>query len=278
MEIKLIEFYGDKFNAAKEGTSAVVPMKQIAENIGLEWTGQYRRAMSDPVISEGIAVTTIPELGNQPVVTIRADLVPLWLTTVSIKRVSPEVAEKVNRYRREVGKVLDAVFQGPGVAVNPNPMRVDIGVMEDLARELKAFQSEISFERLRNENFKLQMGMLELYKGLPNHDPRVVGRYSEIILGNIAGVPAEATKSTLDVSEFLKAKGLAAAVVKRFSGSFGRTLKEKYKTIMGREPFEKPTITNGKEVMVRSYFTEDRPILEQAWEAWISTHQQLLPN
>lgn len=110
METKMISFYGDKLNAVKKNASVFVSAKQVAEHLGLDWSTQLRKLRDDEVISEGMVMMTIPEISSQESVLIRADLLPLWVTTISTNKVKSELREKVTRYRREAAKVLADAF------------------------------------------------------------------------------------------------------------------------------------------------------------------------
>jgi hypothetical protein len=132
LELRVIDFQGDRLTAAK-GTDGrpYVPAKQVASALGLAWEPQARKLRDDPVIAEGMIKMNIPSAGgSQEAVMIRADLIPLWLTTVSHRKVREHLREKVLRYRREAAKVLAAAFMPEALPARP----VAVPTREDMYR------------------------------------------------------------------------------------------------------------------------------------------------
>ena len=60
VEQKMIHFYEDEVTAVRMGDGSVfVPIRPIAERLGLNWSGQYLRIRRDPVLSEVQGVCVI---------------------------------------------------------------------------------------------------------------------------------------------------------------------------------------------------------------------------
>jgi hypothetical protein len=119
-EEKTIIFYDDELTAVQlEGGEIYVPVRRLCENLGLDWTAQYRRIMRDEVLREAqrsvaIMATDLkhrfaPE--QSEMVCLPLDLVPGWLFGIQTGRVKAEIRPKLIRYRRECFRVLWDAFK-----------------------------------------------------------------------------------------------------------------------------------------------------------------------
>ncbi|OOF43033.1 ATPase [Rodentibacter trehalosifermentans] len=84
-----------------------VPMKQIAENIGLVWHAQFERLQRNEVLSQGIRVIRIPSNGGeQDAVCLPLHYLNGWLFGVNPSRVKPEIKAKLIEYQKDCYEVL----------------------------------------------------------------------------------------------------------------------------------------------------------------------------
>lgn len=130
LEERAIEFYEDRIIAvtveAADGKQIFIPMKPIAEYLGLDWSAQYRRIQRDPILSEstqgiaimaipdtkGIAVTAIPSGGGrQAMICLPLEMMHGWLFGINPNRVKPALRDKIIRYQKECYRVLWEAFQ-----------------------------------------------------------------------------------------------------------------------------------------------------------------------
>lgn len=92
-----------------------VPVKPIADALGLSWSGQYERLQRDEVLSDVatlIRVTRISERrGNPEQLCLPLEFIPGWLFGISASRVKPSLRDKILRYRRECYRVLADAFK-----------------------------------------------------------------------------------------------------------------------------------------------------------------------
>jgi hypothetical protein len=120
VEEKTVLFYEDELTAVlveKEGRAEIyVPLRPIAEQLGLNWSGQYLRIRRDPILSEstrGVFVTQTPGRGGgtQEMMALPLKFIPGWLFGVNVNRVREDLREKILRYQRECYDVLAEAFQ-----------------------------------------------------------------------------------------------------------------------------------------------------------------------
>ncbi|AGQ37903.1 TPA: phage antirepressor N-terminal domain-containing protein [Mannheimia haemolytica] len=101
------KFFGSDILVINQNDKPYVPMKQVAENIGLVWHAQFERLQRNEVLSQGIRVIRIPSNGGeQEAVCLPLHYLNGWLFGVNPSRVNPEIKEKLIRYQTECYEVL----------------------------------------------------------------------------------------------------------------------------------------------------------------------------
>ena len=127
IEEKYVDFYGDSLTAAlvqeQDEARVYVPVRPICENLGLAWPSQYSRIKRDAVLSEAATsvTVTVTEAGQRgAMVCLPLKYLPGWLFGVSVKRVRPELREKILRYQREAYDVLWEAFQEGRLTAEPS--------------------------------------------------------------------------------------------------------------------------------------------------------------
>ncbi|MFA7185726.1 MAG: phage antirepressor N-terminal domain-containing protein [Victivallales bacterium] len=63
--IKKVPFNGNKILVVEKADKKYVAMKPITEALGLDWSGQLKIIRNDPVLNEGMDVTSIPSRGGK---------------------------------------------------------------------------------------------------------------------------------------------------------------------------------------------------------------------
>ncbi|XTV78149.1 phage antirepressor N-terminal domain-containing protein [Mannheimia haemolytica] len=106
------KFFGSDILVINQNDKPYVPMKQVAENIGLVWHAQFERLQRNEVLSQGIRVIRIPSNGGeQEAVCLPLHYLNGWLFGVNPSRVNPEIKEKAdslsNRVLRSPMGLLD---------------------------------------------------------------------------------------------------------------------------------------------------------------------------
>ena len=121
--IELVDFYGDKLEAVRDGSSVRVVLKPMCVGLGIDPEPQRKK-----LASSGWATTSVTEAvgadGRSRVMfTIALDDVPMWLATIPVSRVSEEARPMLLRYQRECARVLRDHFFGA-----PRPQQIDASV------------------------------------------------------------------------------------------------------------------------------------------------------
>lgn len=115
ISIVSVPFYDETMQTIMKDGKPYVAMRQIIQALGLYWGSQYNRIMRDEVLKEQVIImkTQMPDDGQ------RRDMLflPLgalngWLFGVTLKKVKPELRDKLLRYKRESYDVLYRYWTG----------------------------------------------------------------------------------------------------------------------------------------------------------------------
>jgi hypothetical protein len=121
---RVVDFYGDPIAVVLGADNTVyVPIRTIAEFLGLDWSSQYKRIQRDEVLAERghMVVVTGTDGRPRPMFSLPLDLLPGWLFGITATRVRPELAPKLKRYRQECFRVLWRAFEPEVAAHVPAP-------------------------------------------------------------------------------------------------------------------------------------------------------------
>jgi hypothetical protein len=111
-----IDFHGATLLAQVGLTpdATLVAMRPVVDGMGLDWTAQYRKMLSHPVLAKGVAVIATPSDGGvQNSTALPLNRLSFWLATLHPDRIkNAEVRERVIRYQTECADALFAHFFG----------------------------------------------------------------------------------------------------------------------------------------------------------------------
>jgi hypothetical protein len=119
---RFVDFYGDRINLLLLEETAYVPLKPIADFLGLAWSSQRQRTMRDNVMSKRVKnlPVTAADGSQREMLCLPLDLLPGWLFGISVSRVKESLQEKLDRYREECFQVLWEAFQEGRLTADPN--------------------------------------------------------------------------------------------------------------------------------------------------------------
>ena len=106
-QISTINFHNQSLITFEQNGTHYTAMKPICENIGLEWHAQRQRIQRDEVLSQGAVIITLPSNGgNQQMICLPIEYLNGWLFGIDVKRVKPEIREKLITYKKECYQAL----------------------------------------------------------------------------------------------------------------------------------------------------------------------------
>lgn len=134
VEQREIQFYDDTILAIRmQDGQILVPVRQIANAIGLSWSGQFERLKRDPILSEELTSVRVTRTQDQAreLLCLPLGRINGWLFKANPTRIKdPEKRATLIRYQRDCYDILFQAFGPTGVAVRP-----DAAMEEVLARD-----------------------------------------------------------------------------------------------------------------------------------------------
>lgn len=185
---KEVLFYDDTLTAVLIITSSgeqkiYVPVKPLAEALGLSWPGQYERIQRDEVLAsetELIRVTRInSRAGNPQELCLPLELIPGWLFGINVSRVKSDMKDKIIRYRRECYKVLYEAFQ-EGRLTNLDASVEDL--LQSDSPAAQAYKMAQAMMNLARNQLLLEAQLQTHHEHIINHTERI--EKIEALLGN----------------------------------------------------------------------------------------------
>lgn len=119
LEIKRIPFLGVELMAARDGAGQIwAGVRWLCDGIGLnenQARAERKKIQADKSLSQGGSNLTLPTNGgNQEVLCLKLDFVPLWLAKISVtpkmEQETPELAARLTEYQLKAKDVLAAAF------------------------------------------------------------------------------------------------------------------------------------------------------------------------
>lgn len=142
------EFYGDLFVAhLANDRQFYIKLVDVCNGMGLELDSQRRRIQNDEAISDKLLVIKADTAYKDSVrkidvafLNIRA--LPYWLGTIDVKRVKPEIYEKIVRFKRSFAETAWQVYRSDllppevlaEIEMYEGPERAEIGQAMDRIR------------------------------------------------------------------------------------------------------------------------------------------------
>lgn len=106
-----IPFQGKNIAASATGDSYVVSLRRVCENIGIDYSSQYKRLMGRSWATV-VKMTTVGADGkNREMVMVDRRTFLMWLATISTSMVKSAKARKaIDAYQKKASEVLDDYF------------------------------------------------------------------------------------------------------------------------------------------------------------------------
>jgi hypothetical protein len=235
-------FRGDDLDVIKDGEKLWVSVTRVSEALGIDPKNQ-REKLKDKPWATGVLITSVGKDGKQrEIFCLNLDALPMWLATIDVGRVAPEVQPKLVAYQLEAAKALRDYFFG-GVAINPR--------MTDLELLRWRHQAVVELTMLARDAL----------------DPVFVSKMIGYSLAAIQGTEVANGPRLIDVSSYLQGKGLTDDLVHGSASRFGKALSALYLARFGEKPKKALRLINGSERPVSSYTEEHLDLFDQAFEA-----------
>jgi hypothetical protein len=132
IQYSLIPFNGEKIMVISQDNKKFVVPKQICENLGLSWSGQFEKIKRDSVLKDAVRMVRIPQKNPSGSGSIDQDTLALpleylngWLFGIDDTRVKKEIRQKVIDYKKQCYIVLYEYFN-KGASIDIDRLENDI--------------------------------------------------------------------------------------------------------------------------------------------------------
>jgi hypothetical protein len=110
---RAVDFYGDAIPVAVVGDEAYVPLRQITDFLGLNWSGQFLRVQRHEILARYVRKVSMTAADGKKYETLclALEYLPGWLFGVTTSRVREDLRDKLLRYQEECFRILWRAFQ-----------------------------------------------------------------------------------------------------------------------------------------------------------------------
>jgi hypothetical protein len=233
------------FPAAQIDGKPVAAFRPIVDMLGLDYSSQLAKLKGKSWAVMAKIATTGADGKTYEMVGVDRKTLTMYLATLDERRVKEEVRPTLVALQAEAADALDAYFHDGG-AINPS---ATIDQLDSIvSRATAQAQLIASFKGIIDDKHLEAKARIVLARGLgetPELDP--------------ASIP-------LYVSDYLKAKGLAAEMVAAKASGFGKRLKGLFIAEHGDAPGKAfQELPNGTVREVYAYTQADRDLFDQVW-------------
>ena len=166
LEVKKVPFMGTELMAARDNSGQIwAGVRWMCNGLGLSRGQRDRQSLNiqaDSVLSKGAANLRLPTNGgNQEVLCLKLDYVPLWLAKIAItpkmERETPELAARLEQYQLKAKDVLAAAFLPQSKQQSATPAPVE---QRTLTTDDYIIAARLTSD-CRNERLPYVLGFLE---------------------------------------------------------------------------------------------------------------------
>jgi hypothetical protein len=247
-EVQTFDFHGDHLPIVRRDDDCFMPLKPMADALGLDARAQQRMIERSPW-SETCTAVMAAQLPSDSQIRqhfmISHRIVPMWIANITARRIKDEaVKAKVIKWQKEFADALfKYVFEGG--AINP-----------------RATEDQLTAIIGRAEQ---QMRVLRLADGLVER--AWLEAKARHVAARALGEEPEVDPATrpLTVGEYLADRGVTGAALRSLSSNFGKQVKALYRLKYETEPQKVERFVDGALRMVAGYTERDRPLFDAAW-------------
>jgi hypothetical protein len=243
-----------ELEAGKDETGTIwVSVKRVCEALGLAFGAQLVKLKSKPWA--GVSMIDTPsEGGAQQMSVIPLKAFPMWLATINVTKVKPELRPTLERFQQEAADVLAAYFLDgtlpQGRMEEPRPVTSPPSLGEQI--EMLALRQKRALE------------LLTVIPGLYGED--YLRHRVEHAVALVTGEKPFIENQLLSIAGYLEGRGLTPKQQKEKGPKFGKRVKALYFERYGQDPPRQPREVNGADRLVYSYTERDRPLFDRAFE------------
>lgn len=111
LEFKTVRFQDMNLLGIKKDNKIYTSIKRICEEIGIDYSRQYKKIKDNDILNKGIDIMSIPSAGGkQESLCLDVDLLPFWLSNINPKKVREEIKPYLIDFQLKVTQLLKNAF------------------------------------------------------------------------------------------------------------------------------------------------------------------------
>ncbi len=157
---RVVDFYGDEIVAVEDEVSGrvFVPLARLCDNMGIDRPSQLQRIQEHAVLQTGLTTLRLQTAGGpQESQCLRLDLIPFWLAGINVRRVRPEIRDKLILYQRECAAILWDAFRPTGL-----PSSVALNEVVPAGSAAQAYEMAMAIATVARQQMQLETQMTEI--------------------------------------------------------------------------------------------------------------------
>ncbi|MDC0749955.1 phage antirepressor N-terminal domain-containing protein [Polyangium mundeleinium] len=256
VELVKVNVCDAELEAGKDEAGTVwVSVRRVCEVLGVAEQRQLSKMKNKPWACVTMMVTqTSGDDQRRKVSVIPLKAFPMWLATINVTKVKPELRPTLERFQQEAADVLSAHFLGTLMPQGRKEKYRPITPTPLLAEQIELLA-------LRQ---KRALELLAAIPGLYGED--YLRHRVEHAVALVTGEKPMIDNPLLSVDGYLQGRGLTSAQRKETGPKFGKRVKALFFERYGQDPPKQPREVNGAERQVFSYTERDRPLFDRAFD------------
>ena len=126
-----------------------IPLRHICAMIGVDWGGQRRRVLNDPVLSEvieniDISATDDYRTVRRAMLCLPLDYLSGFLFGINANRVKTELRMPLMRYQRDAYKILDQATRSGRLKISDDMIQETLMTMQQLSTDVRQLADRVS--------------------------------------------------------------------------------------------------------------------------------------
>lgn len=118
-----------------------IPLRNVCDNLGLDWSNERRRIKNDPILSQAVVETTTALSSGQKQLCLPLRFFPGWIFKINLNLLADDVRPLIEAIQIEGYDALHDYWIG-GAAINPRKAQIAMPTTTELIRLVDRIQTE----------------------------------------------------------------------------------------------------------------------------------------
>lgn len=139
-----VDFHGDRLEALRDGERVSVVVRPVCDALGLDADSQMKRLRRATWATPAMMAVVADDGRSREMMTLDLDALPMWLATIEVSRVKPEIRPKLIDYQRECARVLRDHFFGRRTTAEAHLLADVVTLVREQGRQIDALRTTLA--------------------------------------------------------------------------------------------------------------------------------------